>query len=197
MWELSLGAMDTVDWLQRRMPYYVPFWCIMCQYHDESPAYLFMHCSFDSRFQYIILEVFGWFLISPNIITDLLTSFLVGPPFGGTKKMVWQALTCAFFRILWGKCNGRLFRGSFSSFDRFMDFVLSTAFYWWKIKHPSNHLSLSYLVSNLKIMLQSPLGVRVSPISFTNEMFLIKNKEINMIFTCELQRHTTNSHPTL
>lgn len=50
MWELSLGAMDTVDWLQRRMPYYVPFWCIMCQYHDESPAYLFMHCSFDSRF---------------------------------------------------------------------------------------------------------------------------------------------------
>lgn len=62
----------------------------------------------------------------------------------GTKKTIRLAIVRASFCSLWGERHKRLFNDYFSSFARFMEFVLSNA----KTKHSSPHFSLSFLVSN-------------------------------------------------
>lgn len=94
-----------------------------------------------------MLQAFGWSTVFPTMF-DNLASLLVGHPFHGTKKTLWLAIIRTFFWTLWGKCNKRLFRDLISSFDRFLDFTLSTVLYWCKSKQLFNHLTLSYLVSN-------------------------------------------------
>lgn len=88
-----------------------------------------MHCPFASLFWHIVLEAFGWSLKEPNFVFDILASLMMSNPFGGTKRLIWLALMRAFFWTLWCEHNGRAFKDSFSSFDRFMDLVLSNAFY--------------------------------------------------------------------
>lgn len=98
LWEPSFGVVNIVDRLQRRMSYMSlsPSWCIMCRCHLESPAHLFVHCSFASHFWHIILEAFGWSVTYHDPILDIVASLLVGRPFRMTKKMVWLANMRAF-----------------------------------------------------------------------------------------------------
>ena len=52
LWELSLGAINTADCLQHRMPYMCisPSWCHMSHQHAESPVHLFLQCPFAANF---------------------------------------------------------------------------------------------------------------------------------------------------
>lgn len=145
LWELSLGAINTTDRLQRRMPYMYlsPSWCHMCCQHVESPPHLFAHCSFATCFWNFILEAFGWSLTCPNSISNLLASLLVGHPFGSSKRTIWLVIVHAFFWTLWGERNDRLFRGSYSPFEWFMDLVLANAFLWCS-KHPFTRYSFFF-----------------------------------------------------
>lgn len=43
------------------------------------------------------------------LFSYLLATLLVGHPFGGTKKMIWLTLLCAFFGLPWDERNDRLF----------------------------------------------------------------------------------------
>lgn len=128
-WELSLGAVKTADRLQCCMPYMSisPSWCIMCQSHVEP----FASVSDILFWMFSVGLQSGLIILLTNNTFDLLAFLLVGHPFYDIKKTIWLAILRAFFWTLWGEHNKRLFRGSFSSFDSFMDLVPSTTLYWW------------------------------------------------------------------
>lgn len=104
LWEL--GAINTVDRLQRQMPYMSlsSSCCLMCCHYDESPTHLFMHFSFASKFWDIIMEAFGYSMPCPNSIFDLPATLLVGHQ---EDDLVGSAI--CFFWLLWGERSGHLF----------------------------------------------------------------------------------------
>lgn len=149
LWELSLGAISIADWLQRLTVLY--FHLSFSVTH--MPKSHRVCCSF-LRALSLCFCVFGIScykllvgrLFFPQCLTILLLCWSV-ILFMALRRL-WLAIIRTFFWTLWGKCNKRLFRDLISSFDRFLDFTLSTVLYWCKSKQLFNHLTLSYLVSN-------------------------------------------------
>lgn len=76
-----------------------PSWCVMCKAHVKSPAHLFMHCPFASRFWHNILDAFGWSIPCSNNIFDI--SLLVGHPLLVLRKR----LGWLFFALSFGLCG--------------------------------------------------------------------------------------------
>lgn len=91
------------------------------------------------------MEAFGWSFVFPNSIFDILTSLLVGHHFGGTRRVIWLPIMQSFIWTLWGECNGQLFRDTSSTFDRFLDSVLTHIFNWYNLESPFNSYNLSFV----------------------------------------------------
>ena len=85
------------------------------------------------------------FVLIPS--NDVITSFLLGDPFGVTEKIIWMTLKRAFLWTILCKRNGGLLRYSFSSLDKFRELVCTACIV---AKHHFSQI-LSHLVSKLKM----------------------------------------------
>lgn len=111
--------------------------------------------------------------VFPNSIFDLLTTLLVGHPFGGSKCIIWLALMHAFSELFGANETVSLFRNSASTFMCCLGTVLTSVYNWCKFESSFTSYSLSFLLSNWKDFLYSPLGIGFS---LFNDVFLSPRK---------------------
>lgn len=112
---------------------------VSCKRNAESQIYPFISCSFVYSFQTFVLNVFRWAMVPQPIST---TSWLI--PSSGEKKILWLAISGAFFWNLSSERNNHLFNDSILSFDNFIDLVFFTTLYWCRGLHPFKNYSLTY-----------------------------------------------------
>lgn len=101
-----------------------------------------------------MLDAFGWSLVFPNNILDILDSLFLGHPSHGVKSTLWLAMNTAF-GIFCVK-GMEAFSGSFSLY-LILDRMLFYTLYWCKHKHPFNDSSLS--IFPLDFQLKNPFVV--------------------------------------
>ena len=119
-------------------------------------------------FFFLLFICFIFFCWSPPCCLGLIWSW-----FG------WLPCLIFFSWSLWGERNLHLLQASFSTFNRFMDIVLSTSFSWCKTEYPFTHYSLSFLVRNWPPLCNLPLLFGTPHISFITGCFFYQK---NILF---------------
>jgi hypothetical protein len=103
VWTTTLGIILMHDNLRKRNIMVIE-WCCMCKKSRESIEHLLLHCEVARNLWSYIFTLFGVEWVMPQMVLELLTSWVVSFGYGPAKE-VWQLVHLCLMWCIWWERN--------------------------------------------------------------------------------------------